>query len=193
MTSVKHNFLKPRRAGGVWTPPHGFCRYLTNGGAERRRFWHSQFIHLFRTLCENFRPRSLKVRSPGHDKWPHLRKFWMHLIATPNDRSPENVQPLISVNRNVKCISWNFDIGDLRSDQFCDLSIISSLDENHSKRSQTSGLTRAPLWYSAERAPRGGGRFCPLSNSWTDGRKRREKRKTKALNKTNLKNTKNFN
>ena len=32
------------------------------------------FIHLFRTSCENFRPRSLKVRSPGHVKWPHLRK-----------------------------------------------------------------------------------------------------------------------
>ena len=29
--------------------------------------------HLFCT-CENFRPRSLKVRSPGHLKWPHLRK-----------------------------------------------------------------------------------------------------------------------
>ena len=54
-------------------------------------------------------------------------------------------------------------------------------------------LTRAPLGYSAERAPLGGGRFCPPC--LTPERmvvERREKRQTKALNKTNLKNTKNF-
>ena len=32
------------------------------------RFLAQLFIHLFRTLCENFGPRSLKVRSPGHVK-----------------------------------------------------------------------------------------------------------------------------
>ena len=32
------------------------------------------FIRLFRTCYKNFRPRSHKVRSPGHVKWPHLRK-----------------------------------------------------------------------------------------------------------------------
>ena len=31
-------------------------------------------LHFFRTR-ENFRPRSLKVRSPGHVKWPYLRKM----------------------------------------------------------------------------------------------------------------------
>ena len=31
-------------------------------------------IHLFRTCCENFRPSTRKVRSPGHVKWPHLIK-----------------------------------------------------------------------------------------------------------------------
>ena len=40
-----------------------------------------------------------------------------------------------------------------------------------------SPLTRAPLGYSPERAPPrwGGGRFCPLSNSRTDGRRKTEK------------------
>ena len=33
-----------------------------------------RFIHLFRICCENFRPRSLKVRSPGYVKWPYLIK-----------------------------------------------------------------------------------------------------------------------
>ena len=55
-------------------PPSGFSPI-----AEKRRrgappFLAQLFIHLFRTLNENFRPRSLKVRSPGHVKWPHLRK-----------------------------------------------------------------------------------------------------------------------
>ena len=35
-----------------------FCEKLKNGAP----------IHLFRTCCENFRPRSRKVRSPGHVK-----------------------------------------------------------------------------------------------------------------------------
>ena len=60
--------------GGVWTPPSGFSQV----GGKRRRgappFLAQLFINLFRTLCENFGPRSLKVRSPGHVKWPHLRK-----------------------------------------------------------------------------------------------------------------------
>ena len=45
---------------GCLNTPSGFLVYL--------------FMHLFRKRCENFRPRSLKVRSPGHVKSPHLRK-----------------------------------------------------------------------------------------------------------------------
>ena len=55
--------------------PQVFRRYLKNGGAERHHFRHAwSYVHLFRTCFENFRPRSLKVRSPDHVKWPHLRK-----------------------------------------------------------------------------------------------------------------------
>ena len=51
-------------------------------------------------------------------------------------------------------------------------------------------LTRAPLGYSAEHAPLGGGQI--LHPCLTPERMvgRRKKRQTKALNKTNLKNTK---
>ena len=68
--------LHPRRAGGCLNtpPPSGFSQIV----GKRRRgappFLAQLFIHLFRTLCENFGPRSLKVRSPGHVKCPHLRK-----------------------------------------------------------------------------------------------------------------------
>ena len=61
--------INPRRAGGVFErPPPGFSQIA----GKRRRgappFLAQLFIHLFRTLCENFRPRSLMVRSPGHVK-----------------------------------------------------------------------------------------------------------------------------
>ena len=36
---------------------------------------------------------------------------------------------LIEVTESIKCISQNFDIGFLRSGQFCDLSIISQWDK----------------------------------------------------------------
>ena len=38
----------------------------------------------------------------------------------------------------------------------------------------------------------GGGRFCSLSNFPTNGRRKTEKRQTKALNKTNLRKIKNL-
>ena len=57
-----------------------------------------------------------------------------------------------------------------------------------------TSLTRAPLGYSAERAPLGGGGAdsAPCLTPERMVVERREKRQTKALNKTNLKNTKNF-
>ena len=53
-------------------------------------------------------------------------------------------------------------------------------------------LTRAPLGYSAERAPLGGQILPPCLTPERMVVERRRKRQTKALNKTNLKNTKNF-
>ena len=110
--------------------PWGFSQLFQ----ERRHLWHL-FVHMFRT-CENFRPRSLKVRSPGHVKWPQSLNF----------------KRMISVTVSIRSLSRNFYIGDLRSGKFCDLSITCKsmgehlkaplLNENHAKHSQTSGYRR---------------------------------------------------
>ena len=72
----------------------------------------------------------------------------MLVKATPTKRLPWKCQRFISVPVSMKHISRNFDLCDLRSGQFCDLSIIHKstgekwmaplLDENHSKHSETS-------------------------------------------------------
>ena len=48
--------------GGVKHPPAVFREYLKNGDAAHF------ILHHFYTCCENFRPWSLKVRSPGQVK-----------------------------------------------------------------------------------------------------------------------------
>ena len=53
-------------------------------------------------------------------------------------------------------------------------------------------LTRAPLGYLAERAPLGEADSAPCLTPKRMVVERRENRQTKALNKTNLKNTKKF-
>ena len=53
--------------GGLNTPPQLFRRYLKNG-ARSAVFLAHLFTYPFRTLSIKFRPRSLKVRSPGHVK-----------------------------------------------------------------------------------------------------------------------------
>ena len=110
--------------GRCLNTPQGFRRYLKRRGAPPCMA--DMSIHLFRTCCENFRPRSLslKVRSPGHVKGLHFRKkVWMLVIATPTDRSSWNFLRMISVTVSIKCIPRNFDIVELRLSQFCDLSV----------------------------------------------------------------------
>ena len=51
-------------------------------------------------------------------------KVWMFVIATPSERLPWNFQRLIEVAVCFKCIPHNFDIGHLRSSQFCGLYIL---------------------------------------------------------------------
>ena len=85
--------------------------------------------NLFRTCYENFRPRSLKVMSPVTSSDLTSEQVWILVIATPNDRSPWNFKPLISVTVSIKFISRDFDIGDPRSGQFCDLSIKSQWEK----------------------------------------------------------------
>ena len=118
--------VNPRRAWRAFLrlPPQVFREYLK----KRRRASTLFLVYLFSfsyRKCENFRPRSLKVRSPGNVKWPHLsKKVRMLVIATPIAWSPWNFQQLIFIGLvSIKCISRNFHVLDPRSGQFCNLSI----------------------------------------------------------------------
>ena len=68
--------LNLRPAGGLLlrTAPSGFFQLVQKRRRAAPPFLAHLIIHLFCTCCENFRPRSRKVRSPGHIKWPHLIK-----------------------------------------------------------------------------------------------------------------------
>ena len=69
--------VKPRRAGGCFEQPSSFSFFFadisTTAGPSTDIFGtpvYTSFPH----MCDNFRPRSLKVRSPGRVKFPRLRK-----------------------------------------------------------------------------------------------------------------------
>ena len=128
-----------RRAGCVFVFEH-----TPSGFSQISKKMHTSFPHMlwkFQTqVIQGQVTRSRQVTS-------HQEMFEL-AIQTPNARSPWNFQRLISVTVSIKCLSRNFDIGDPRSDQFCDFSITYSfmgekwmaprLEEDHSKHSQTS-------------------------------------------------------
>ena len=99
-------------------------------GAERRHFQHT-YSYVF---SAHFR----KISDQGNSMSGHQvmssdltsEKGWMLVIATPTDWSPWNFQRLISLIASIKQLSQNLDIGDPRSGQFCDLSIISQCEKN---------------------------------------------------------------
>ena len=64
----------------------------------------------------------------------------MFLNATPTERLPWNFQRLLQTTVSIKCISQNFDIGDLRSGQFWDLSIISQWEKNERRLFWTKNI-----------------------------------------------------
>ena len=125
-------YVNPRRAWECLdTPSSGFSHI-----SQKQRHWAPPFF--FGTLASTFfpqmwkfqtfnSPQTLQVRSSGHVKWPHLRKVWILVIATPNDRSPWSFHRLISVALSIKYVSRNFDIGHPRSGQLCDVFIICKL------------------------------------------------------------------
>ena len=139
----------------IWLRPDGrllralplrFFPDCQKTAAQRRRFGH--------TLSYIFSAYVVEIVDPGHARSGHhvtssdltSQKVWMLVKATPTEWLPWNFQRLISVPVSMKDISRNFYIGDLRSGQFCDLSIVSQweknerrlLDENHSKHYETS-------------------------------------------------------
>ena len=88
-------------------------------------------MHPFRTFPENFDPRSSQVRSLGQVKWPYLQKRsrWCHGYSFWGINM--NFQNCMRLSVSTKRISRNFDIDDLRSDQFGDLSITSQWGNMH--------------------------------------------------------------
>ena len=110
--------LRPN--GGCWEHPLFFFQIARKQRPAASPFLVHLIIHLFRICCEAFRPRSHKDRSPGHAKWPHLMKS----LNTRQSYTDWMISLKLSVIPvSIKCISPNFDIGDQRSGQFCDLSI----------------------------------------------------------------------
>ena len=116
-------FFNLRRTGGVWTPTSGFSQISQKTAVPAPPFLVRLFTQLFRTLCENFRPRSLKVKSPGHVSDLTSEKVWMLIISTLNYWSLWYLQRLASVTVSIKCLSQKFDITDPMSGQLADLSI----------------------------------------------------------------------
>ena len=104
--------------------------------------------HLFRTYCENFRPRSRKVRSPDHVKWPHLTKSlnvrqrytdWtnalkLSAIAINNSVYKMNISEFRYRWPKVRSILWPLHYKSMGEKWKAPL-----LNKNHSKHSQTSG------------------------------------------------------
>ena len=109
--------------GGVWTPPCGFSRI-----ARKRRPpgfhlpYPPSFWHFF-----------VKVSILGHAKSGHQVRSSDHTLQKLYNRAPAtvfegklwNFRNMIRSSVPTKCISWIFDIGDLRSCHFRDLPIIS--------------------------------------------------------------------
>ena len=112
--------INPRRTGGVFEhpPPHRFsyqlCPNLLSAGIHKERAPAKQ--SLLRWLCRSSHQVMSSDLTSG--------KVWILVKATPNDRSPWNFQRLISLTVSMQRISRNFDIGNLRSGQVYDLSII---------------------------------------------------------------------
>ena len=112
--------------GGVWTPPSQVFGTPV----------HTSFLHTlwkFQTqVTQGQVTRSRQVASP-QKKFECLSNFFWGLtskMVTANDWSTWNFQQLIFVMVSMKLVSRNFDIGDLRSGQFCDLSITSQWEKN---------------------------------------------------------------
>ena len=132
------------RAGpvGVWTPPSGFSKMSQKQWRGAPPFLIYLFTLLFRT-CENFRPRSLKVKSPGHVKWPHHRKKRMVVIATLNKHSAIHIRNgIYEMAISEFWYQWPKCRSILRLLHYKSMGQkwkAPLLDENHSKHSQTSG------------------------------------------------------
>ena len=91
------------------------------------------YFHQFRTLPENFSPRSYQVRSPGQVKWPYLKKylgFRRYYSFWDINMKLSEVDKGISTYKMY--VSDFFYFGDLRSGRFWDFIIIRQFGNAHS-------------------------------------------------------------
>ena len=92
--------------------------------AVKRRGAASPFLaylsmHTFCIAPESFGPRSSQIWPPGQASEPTSK--YDCAVHTVFKRLTWNFQEFISASVGTKCISRNFDFGELRSGQFCDL------------------------------------------------------------------------
>ena len=90
-------------------------------------------LHQSPTFISRFQLCSINCYHHHHHHYYHhhftSEKVSTFVIAAPNDRSPWNFQRLVSVTVSIKYASRNFDIGDPRSGQICDLLILSQWEK----------------------------------------------------------------
>ena len=88
--------------------------------------------HQYRTLCENFNPRSYKVRSRGHITYPRLQRHFGRFVVLPKPQwmaeRPEH-QIMMRTLMSTVCMPQILDVCDLRSCRFCDLPISSQWEK----------------------------------------------------------------
>ena len=120
--------LRPGGGGCLNTPPPAVFRgWQENGGGQRRRV----FTYL-PTLPPIFLATFVKVSILGHARSGHQVRSSDHTLQKLYNRAPAtvfegklwNLRNMIRSSVPTKCISWIFDIGDLRSGHFRDLPII---------------------------------------------------------------------
>ena len=130
---VTHTYLTPHLKYNIWSSRPSMWSPVTSDSwlrawpqpsqDFRRYIWCWKNVYMLQKIQTHW-PRSLKVRSPGHVKWPHLRiSLNARHSYTDWPIVCRNIERLITIS--IQFISRNFNIGDLRSGQFCDLSITS--------------------------------------------------------------------
>ena len=145
--------ISEKPQGGVQTPPAGrrLTRALLGRGrlnAPLRFFADSENTAarsaagfsptlppcFFPNFCENFDPKSCKVRSPGQVKWRNYKITFQsrhgYNVSGKDMKLSEYDEVHTIPSVPTKRISWIFYIGDLRSGHFCEFPIISQWAKN---------------------------------------------------------------
>ena len=121
-----HYVLTFALLGGVWTPPLRFF-------ADSKKTAARSAAGFSPTLSPIFLATFVKVSILGHARSGHQVRSSDHTLQKLYNRAPAtvfegklwNFRNMIRSSVPTKCISWIFDIGDLRSGHFRDLPIIS--------------------------------------------------------------------